>query len=66
LCEKYVVEGNEDICGDMTEDDFRRKARENFREAYNNFDTRAHLKGMYMAKKHEANLFEEADDDTNH
>ena len=51
MCERYAVEGNEDICGDMIEEDFRRKARENFREAFSSFELRSHLKGMYMAKQ---------------
>ena len=58
LYEKYAeilstlrtVEAHEDVCGGMTEEDFRRKARVNFREAYNHFHVMAHLKGMYMAK----------------
>eukprot|EP00353_Schmidingerella_taraikaensis_P018738 CAMPEP_0185623632 /NCGR_PEP_ID=MMETSP0436-20130131/60009_1 /TAXON_ID=626734 ORGANISM="Favella taraikaensis, Strain Fe Narragansett Bay" /NCGR_SAMPLE_ID=MMETSP0436 /ASSEMBLY_ACC=CAM_ASM_000390 /LENGTH=134 /DNA_ID=CAMNT_0028265743 /DNA_START=757 /DNA_END=1157 /DNA_ORIENTATION=+ len=42
----------------MTEAKFRNKAIEHFRKAYNNFDMMAHLKGMYLAKQQEANLYE--------
>ena len=48
----------QDICGDMTEAKFRAKARDYFRLAYSNFDDMVHLKGMYLAKMHEAHLYE--------
>ena len=32
-------------------------ARKHYREAYTHFDTMMHLKGMYLAKWHEAGLY---------
>ena len=37
------------------------KAKEFFREAYENFTKIAHLKGKYLAKHHEANCLEPQD-----
>ena len=43
---------------------FREKARGLFKLAYQSFEVKEHLKGMYLAKKHEANLFEEVTEAT--
>ena len=46
-------------CGNMTETLFRERAKQLFKSAYQAFEEKEHLKGMYLAKKHEANLYEE-------
>ena len=52
----------QDICReDMDEDKFRVKAREHFKKAFPNFKAMLHLKGMYLAKQHEAALYEDGD-----
>ena len=43
----------------MTETLFRERAKQLFKSAYQAFEEKEHLKGMYLAKKHEANLYEE-------
>jgi len=48
----------EEFCGGKTEQDFKILAREHFREAHRNFDEMVHFKGMYLAKEHEANLYD--------
>ena len=48
----------------MDEDRFRVKARQHFKKAYPNFEAMFHLKGMYLAKQHEALLYEEGDLDS--
>ena len=52
----------QEICGeDMDEAKFRVKARQHFKKAFPNFKSMLHLKGMYLAKQHEALLYEEGD-----
>ena len=46
----------------MTDAMFREKALDQFREAFQNFYTMVHLKGMYLAKMHEAYLYNLSDD----
>lgn len=46
----------------MTDALFREKALGQFREAFQYFDTMVHLKGMYLAKMHEAYLYNVSDD----
>lgn len=41
-----------------SENDYKVLALKHFKEAYRNFDEMVHLKGMYLAKEHEANLCE--------
>lgn len=42
----------------MTMQKFKERAIEHYKMAYSNFDQMVHLKGMYLAKKHEAELYE--------
>ena len=37
----------------MTTAKFRKRAIEFYKKAYHNFDEMVHLKGMYLAKRHE-------------
>ena len=50
----------------MSEVKFRKEARENFKKAFKNFDEIGHLKGMYLSKQHEAQLYDEQDSKKQH
>ena len=58
LSTKASVDTFHEVCRDMTEGKFQAEARDHFHKAHTHFEDVNHLKGMYIAKKHEVALLE--------
>ena len=59
LCQPTARKMHEEEFRDMNLIAFKEKAKELFKQAYQSFEVKEHLKGMFLAKKHEAHIYEE-------